>query len=119
MRSDRARQNPRRIEQGYSKLKNGKERSVTFSQKAIEALKKHRARQNGERLAAGSLWQHNGLVFPTTVGTTMSATNLFGRRWSNGDVEVGLSSPDQLEYIIALIRQSYELHREDAVGQLL
>lgn len=27
----------------------------------------------------GSLWQDNGLVFPTTTGTTMSGTNLPGR----------------------------------------
>ncbi len=36
--------------------KNGKGRSVTCSHKAIEALKRHRARQNEERLGMGSLW---------------------------------------------------------------
>jgi integrase len=34
-----------------------------------------------ERLRVGSLWQDNGLVFPTTTGTTMSCTNLLGRRF--------------------------------------
>jgi predicted transport protein len=29
-------------------------------------------------------------------------------RWGNGDVEVGLSSLDNLPYIIGLIRQAYE-----------
>jgi integrase len=29
----------------------------------------------------GSLWQDNGLVFPTTTGTTMSCTNLLGRHF--------------------------------------
>jgi len=34
-----------------------------------------------ERLKVGSLWQDNGLVFPTTTGTTMSGTNLLGRHF--------------------------------------
>ncbi len=34
-------------------------------------------------------------------------------RWGNGDIEVGLSSPDQIEYIMFLIRQSFEKHSED------
>lgn len=34
-------------------------------------------------------------------------------RWGNGDVEVGLASPDQLDDIMDLIRQSFEKHWED------
>jgi predicted transport protein len=33
-------------------------------------------------------------------------------RWGNGDVEVGLSSPDQLDYIMFLIGQSFVRHTE-------
>jgi integrase len=44
-------------------------------------LRSHRTRQNEERLRVGSLWQVNGLVFPTTTGTTMSCTNLLGRHF--------------------------------------
>lgn len=33
-------------------------------------------------------------------------------RWGNGDVEVGISQPEQLEYIMSLIRQSFEKHFE-------
>jgi integrase len=65
----------------FEKPKNGKGRSIRCSQKATEALKSHRARQNEERLRVGSLWQDNGLVFPTTTGTTMSCTNLLGRHF--------------------------------------
>jgi integrase len=65
----------------FEKPKNGKGRSVKCSQKATEALRSHRARQGEERLRMGSLWQDNGLVFPTTVGTTMSGTNLLGRHF--------------------------------------
>ncbi len=36
-------------------------------------------------------------------------------RWGNGDVEVGLSSPDELPYVIGLIRQAFE--RQMAVGE--
>ncbi len=39
-------------------------------------------------------------------------------RWGNGDVEIGLSSWDQIEDVMALVRQSYDLHKEEAVEQL-
>jgi integrase len=65
----------------FEKPKNGKGRSVEFSQKATEALRSHRARQGEERLRVGSLWQDNGLMFPTTTGTTTSGTNLLGRHF--------------------------------------
>ena len=59
--------------------KSGKGRSIKLSRKAVEALRSHRARQAGEKLRLGSLWQEGGLVFPTTTGTTTSGTNLLGR----------------------------------------
>lgn len=65
----------------FEKPKNGKGRSIKCSHKATEALRRHRARQHQERLAVGSLWQDNDLVFPTTTGTTMSGTNLLGRQF--------------------------------------
>jgi integrase len=65
----------------FEKPKNGKGRSVKCSQKATEALRSHRTRQHEERLRIGSLWQDNGLLFPTTIGTTMSGTNLLGRHF--------------------------------------
>jgi integrase len=65
----------------FEKPKNGKGRSVKLSQKATEALKSHRKRQNEERLSVGTLWQDNDLVFPTTTGTTMTCTNLLGRHF--------------------------------------
>ena len=58
--------------------KSGKGRSVKLSRKAVEALRSHHARQAEEKLRLGSLWQDNGLVFPTTTGTTTSGTNLLG-----------------------------------------
>ena len=45
----------------------------------MEALRSHRAKQAEEKVRLGSLWQDNGLVFPTTTGTTTSGTNRLGR----------------------------------------
>jgi integrase len=65
----------------FEKPKNGKGRSIKCSQKATQALGRHRSRQNQERRAAGPLWQDNDLVFPTLTGTTKSGTNLLGRNF--------------------------------------
>jgi integrase len=65
----------------FELLKSGKGRSVKLSRKAVEALWSHRARQAEEKLRLGSLWQDNGLVFPTTTGTTTSSTDLLGRHF--------------------------------------
>ena len=56
--------------------KSGKGRSIRCSQRAIGALRSHRSRQSEERLRAGSLWQDNGLVFPSGVGTPLLGGNL-------------------------------------------
>lgn len=42
----------------------------------VDALRAHRARQAVERLAAGSLWTDNDLVFPTQLGTPTDPSNL-------------------------------------------
>ncbi len=65
----------------FEKPKNGKGRAVELSRGALQALKNHRARQNEERHEAGFAWQDNGLVFPTTIGTTMRGTNLMNRHF--------------------------------------
>jgi len=36
-------------------------------------------------------------------------------KWGNGDVELEFTSPDQLEYIMYLVRQSFDVHDEPAV----
>ena len=46
---------------------------------ALYALALHTGLREGEKLRLGSLWQDNGLVFPTTTGATRSGTNLLGR----------------------------------------
>ncbi|MER3437092.1 MAG: hypothetical protein C4346_05540, partial [Chloroflexota bacterium] len=42
----------------------------------VVSLKRHRARQLEERLAAGGLWQDTGLIFTTALGTPVDGKNL-------------------------------------------
>src|SRR5215204_1854908 len=48
---------------------------------AVEALKKHRIRQNEERLRYRGLWTDLDLVFPSTTGTIMRRNNLHRRSY--------------------------------------
>jgi integrase len=48
---------------------------------AVEALKRHRFRQNEERLRYRGLWRDLGLVFPSTTGTIMRRNNLHRRSY--------------------------------------
>ena len=57
--------------------KSGKGRSVRLTRKAASALSAHRKRQQlEERMVRAGLWQDHGLVFPSGVGTPLSARNL-------------------------------------------
>ena len=49
-------------------------------------------------------------------GLCRDVTNI--GRWGNGDVEVVLSSMEDLDYVLHLIEQSYELHREEPVVEI-
>jgi integrase len=59
--------------------KNGKGRSIRLTNQAVEALRSHRKRQSEERQRLRTLWQDNGLVFPSQKGTPMNAKNLTAR----------------------------------------
>ena len=54
-------------------------RQIALTGMAVAALRRHRARQLEERLAAGATWQDNDLVFPNTLGKPMEATNMLHR----------------------------------------
>jgi integrase len=56
-------------------------RTIPLPPPCMEALVQHRRRQARERLAAGSDWREQGLVFATTVGTPFEPDNL-RRSWS-------------------------------------
>ena len=54
-------------------------RTITLPQVAIDALVKHRARQQEERQTAGTRWRDTGFVFTTTIGTPLEGTTVTHR----------------------------------------
>jgi len=51
-------------------------RVLSLLRLAVQALSEHRARQAEERLLAGVLWEDNGLVFASAVGTPLDRHNV-------------------------------------------
>jgi integrase len=56
-------------------------RRVSLTRTAVEALRRHRAAQNAERLALGEAWEDNDLVFPNEIGEPLSADRLRKAFW--------------------------------------
>jgi integrase len=70
--------------------KTGKSRrTLALPQRCVDALRKHRTLQAKERLRAGELWQDNGLVFASTIGTPLGANNVI-RSFRRVTVKAGL-----------------------------
>ena len=59
--------------------KNKKSRAIRPGSAAVEALRAHRGRQAEGIAAARGLWKDLGLVFATTIGTPLDASNLVAR----------------------------------------
>ncbi|CCF82364.1 site-specific integrase [Nitrolancea hollandica] len=57
----------------------GSRRALPVPPSVVPALREHRRNQLEERLVAGPLWQDSGLVFTTTIGTPLDATNVVRR----------------------------------------
>lgn len=55
---------------------NRSRRTISLPSEAIDALRKHRVRQNEERLAIGEYYADYGLVFATQIGTALMARNV-------------------------------------------
>lgn len=66
--------------------------SVKLTTTAVEALKRHRKRQDEDRQMSGSVWKDWGLVFPTTVGTLVNYANLNHRSFKPLLKRAGLPS---------------------------
>ncbi len=56
--------------------KSGKGRNIRLTRRAVEALRAHRKRQLEERMERAGLWDEQGLVFPSEVGTPRLGGNL-------------------------------------------
>ena len=65
----------KRLALGEPKTKKSR-RTVRLTPRAVEALKRHRARQAGEKLKAGGLYEDRGLVFAGEVGNLINPSNL-------------------------------------------
>lgn len=59
-----------------NRTKTGDSRLVALSSLAVEALKRQRRRVAEKRLKAGKVWNDNGLVFPSSIGTPQDSRNL-------------------------------------------
>lgn len=69
-------------------------RGLGLPQLAIDALKRHRAAQNAERLAAGSQWEDHDLVFCTGLGRPLGRGNI-GRAFKLICKKAGIDDADR------------------------
>ena len=60
----------------FTTPKSGKGRGIKLTGQAVDALKRHRATQNEERLRLGSMWEDWGLLFCAERGTPSSRRTL-------------------------------------------
>ncbi len=56
-------------------------RSIRLTASAVDALGRHRERQENERAAAGEKWEERGLVFATRIGTPIRRAKLHAESW--------------------------------------
>jgi integrase len=54
-------------------------RTVNLTSTAAEALRAHRTRQIKHRLAIGSMWQDQGIIFASEIGAPLDASNAYHR----------------------------------------
>jgi integrase len=66
----------RSVRQGGDTKTRKSRRTLALPQAAVEALREHRRRQAEDRLAAGAVWQETELVFVSTIGTALDASNV-------------------------------------------
>ncbi len=75
-----------------TELKTAKSRrTLALPGRVAEALRRHRAAQAAERLAAGPYWAGTGLVFTTPIGTAIDPNN-FRRHLARVSAKAGLGA---------------------------
>ena len=65
-------------------------RQITMPAAAVDALRRHRAAQNEERLRIGSAWHDNDLVFANEIGRPIEPGNLVRRSFQALLAQAGL-----------------------------
>lgn len=81
---------------------------------AVDALRAHRAHQAEDRLKAGELWEENGLVFATSVGTPLDAANVrrsFRRAVTAAEIE-GSWTPRELRHTFVSVLSAHGVTNE-------
>ena len=77
----------------FSEPKNKKaRRTIRLTNAASEALRRHRKRQAEEKLRIGTLYQDQGLVFATEIGTPLEPSNIDNRSFKPLLAKAGLRS---------------------------
>ena len=66
----------RSVRQGGDTKTRKSKRTLALPELCVEALRRQRAQQAAERLAAGDQWEDTDLVFTTALGTAMDAANV-------------------------------------------
>jgi integrase len=70
--------------------KSGKGRRVRLTRQAVAALKDHRKHQLEERMRLAGLWQDQGLVFPSEIGSLLNPSNLRNRSFKRVKARSGV-----------------------------
>jgi integrase len=107
-------QSARRTQLVVSELKTRKSRRTLYlTAELIEILRRHRARQAEDRIAAGEAWQDHGLIFASEIGMPLDPDN-FSHRFSQLCRRVGLGHwhPHELRHSGAslMLAQGTPLH---------
>lgn len=76
----------------FSEPKNASRRTVPLAATAVEALRRHGKRQAEEKMRAGFLYEDEGLVFASEVGTPLDAQNVVNRSFKPLLKKAGLPS---------------------------
>lgn len=94
-------------------------RTLGLPEMAVDALRAHKKRQAGERLAAGAEWSDQGLVFCTRTGSALDAANV--RREFRAvcrDVKIGEDwTPRELRHSFVSLMSSSGLPVEE-IGRI-
>ena len=66
----------------FTPPRSGRSRSIALTEGATIALRSYRRRQTEERLRMGTLWEDQGLVFPSTTGRPLSRDAVYRRSFA-------------------------------------
>jgi integrase len=95
--------------------KTGKSRrTLALPRRCVDALRAHHRLQAEDRLRAGRLWQDHGLVFASTVGTPLSASNVIRAfQGLTGKAELGTAwAPREMRHTFVSVLSANEVPLE-------